>query len=150
MKIWLATLSVIALALGIAVYTNHQEVLKLSSRLEGQQTEESSAQVEKCARQAEKVFSGYGYNSKGGDDFRSHYSATLHRCLVEIRSMRNSGRSRMLLDAYERSEYGSFDEMMGNTTPAVMNCVVDTDTTNKKTCKTEDEFNRLTAKYLQN
>ena len=149
MKVWIAILTVLVSALGLAVYANHQEVLKVSERLESARRAGISSQTERCAAQAGKVFTGYGYNSATTiADFRNHYNAKLNKCFMSIDYRIQTTRTIMLLDAYERRGYGEFDTMISKDgVPIMMSCVVDQDSDAERHCKSEEEYNALTAKY---
>ena len=149
MKIWLGILTVIALALGIAAYKNHHDLMKVSELIDSARRTGISGQTEKCAAQAEKAFAGYGYNTSTSlADFRSHYNAKMNKCFMSIDNLVGKMRTKMVFDAYERRGFAEFSTMLSNdSTPVTMTCVVDEETSSEQHCKTEEEFSRLTAKY---
>ena len=153
----LVSILIAALAvLAILVWTDHQQLADLRTAVAAAQGSDTKNQTEKCAAQSEKVFLGYGYkinSADSHDDFQSHFNRALNKCFVVIDTRSSKMRMRMLLDAYERRGYGELTTAVssrdGLPYKSVVECVVDQDSNAKQDCKTEDEYNKLTAKYWQ-
>lgn len=114
-----------------------------------------------CAAQAAREFQAEGY--KLNDDnidnmasFTNHYDPALRVCfvLIESASSTTSGRSfsKVLLDAYEGKEYGSYlwfpDPVKKYWEVPPFECHVLTAVGEKRVCKSDDEFNALVNAYM--
>ena len=103
----------------------------------------------KCSDQALTLFTQLGYagNEMAGQE--NHYQPLMNRCFVLITNTTFDRQSkaitdRLLLDAFERREFGGFTRQFGK----VVQCDVTLPSGDRKVCRTDEEFDHLIASYM--
>ena len=135
-----------------------KQVAELTSRLSEKASRERLELQEKCALQAEKVFRSMGYKLQS-DGLQSHYHPQKGHCYMVVapfpisRADGSIFKSVFLLDAYEQKSIANY--AWGSQTgkqywevPPVV-CSFAPSVGNEVGCKSEEEFERLIAAYME-
>lgn len=161
MKIAIAVLLAIVLALAwllnAEMGTNRRQrsqIAELTSKLADNSARERLELQQKCANQAEKIFSQQGYKLNGPRpaSYQSHYNAKLNKCFMTLDSM-VLGDQRFLFDAYEQREYAEYmllpekGKKYWEVQP--QSCALIPSSADKSRCKSEEEYKAFVARYME-
>jgi hypothetical protein len=117
----------------------------------------------KCAERAALVFRDWGWAKKPNAWYENHYNEELGKCFVLIADKDAESTTgmtatetfvyRQLFDAFEGKQYADygwhFEEGKGYSEAAVDTCEVTARSGEKRTCKSQDEFDALAKTYMQ-
>ena len=111
---------------------------------------------EKCDRQAERVANSYTRGDVQLEYFVSHYNSKLKKCFTIVSTLYHAGsqifhRTRTLVDAMERTAYGSYYVMINNQSwddPAALRSCKVGGKFDQIECKSQDEWENLTYRFL--
>ena len=157
-------LAALALALVVEVSTDRRQrtqIQQLTSRLGNESRLDHLKLDERCAAEAKSVFQDMGYKEMqtgvNTDSWQSHYNTKLSKCFmtVERTGVSNDTQfvSRILLDAFERRNYGQYtwtsrkDKKYWEVPP--MLCVLTESAMSEQICKSEEEYKAFVAKYIE-
>ena len=107
----------------------------------------------KCSEGSEKFFKDNAYASDDTGNqytYTSHYNKSLDKCFILIKPTYNSLYSSktfintLLIDVFESKEYADFATIQGK----IIYCIINEQTSNQDSCKSEVEFNNFIDFYL--
>ena len=109
---------------------------------------------QRCADQAQKVFSRSGWKPTDMAGFENHYSAKLDKCFIAVfGSLSGDSHSRTIMDAFEGKEYGTYIWTNPTGKPAQdvapMRCSVVTPSGETLKCRSDDEFTTMVKVYME-
>lgn len=154
MKNSVTVLLIIAVGiLGLIAY--RQAIALRHQRQQGLTANASLELQEKCAKQAREYLSQF--ENKNLVDTQNHYNVGLNKCFVETHSesleLGNRVESKVLTDAFEGKDYGTFifiskPNQADYLVPPV-ECKVMLPSKGETICKSSDEFDALVNQYME-
>jgi hypothetical protein len=102
---------------------------------------------QRCAQAAGTSFRLSGWKTENGSSYKSHYSRTLHACLIEIEGRSQFGVTRTVSDADEGRTYAIYMWVVNGDRP--MMCQLIPSQKEKRDCTTEEEYRAYAASLME-
>jgi len=164
MKIIVAVLLAIVLALAWFLYTEHatnnqlqSQLSELSSKLNDKTARENFELRQKCALQGGDLFRQLGYKLNELALLQTHYNVKLNKCFLAFdyttRNADGLENVRYLLDAIEQREYAEYIWKSAKGRPFLivppLSCKLIPSSGDKSICKSEEEYEAFVAHYME-